>query len=81
MFGLSAGSGTKWAGGCGIAIWEWTLRSVRTCTSSPAASMRQPLSPSSCSEAMTTEAVRSSPGTCTDDDNRRVLAVLAYLGG
>ena len=35
MFGLPAGRGTRCAGGCGIAIWEWTLRSGRTCTSSP----------------------------------------------
>ena len=26
MFGLSAGSGTRCAGGCGIAIREWTLK-------------------------------------------------------
>ena len=64
---VSCGQRHQVRGRLRIAIWEWTLRSGRTCTSSPGASICQPLSPSSCSEAMTTEAVRSSSGTCTED--------------
>ena len=51
MLGLCPGSGTSLAGGPGSTTAEATLRSGRTCTSSPGASIRHPLSPSSSSEA------------------------------
>src|SRR6266516_6530543 len=62
-----ADSGTRCAGGSGSTTADSTVRSGRTWTSSPEASMRQPRSPSSSSEATTTEGSSCSAGACTDD--------------
>jgi len=59
MLGLPDGSGTRWAGAPGITTADSTVRSGRTWSSSPDASIRQPRSPSSCSDATT-------PGCCGD---------------
>src|SRR5215831_18125016 len=67
MLGSPGGSGTSWAGGSGITTADSTLRSGRTWISSPEASMRQPRSPSSSSDATTTEGSACSAGACTED--------------
>ena len=63
-----------------ITTAEWTLRSGRTRTSSPGASMRQPLSPSSCSEAVTTDSAEYWSGTCTDEVELRTCRPVVAAG-
>src|ERR1022692_4096235 len=67
MFRLPAGSGTSRAGGPGMTTADSTVRSDRTWMSSPPASIRQPRSPSSSSEATTTVRTDRSAGECTDE--------------
>ena len=62
MFGFWPGRGTMRTGGSVMTTADWTLRSGRTWTSSPSASMRQPSSPSSRSEATTTDGADCSAG-------------------
>src|SRR5215467_5264464 len=67
MLGLLAGSGTRCAGASGSTTVDSTVRSGRTWTSSPDASIRQPCSPSSSSDATTTEGSTCSSGACTEE--------------
>ena len=77
MLGLSDGSGTRCAGGSGITTADSTVRSGRTWTSSPDASIRQPCSPSSSSDATTTDGSVCSARACTDEVALRACSPVA----
>src|SRR5580704_18811751 len=80
MLGLAAGSGTRCAGGSGSTTADSTVRSGRTWTSSPDVSMRQPCSPSSSSDATTTEGSACSSGAFTEEVVLRACRPVAPAG-